>query len=125
MMGEGASKPLYWVGSSRDDLKGFPDKVQDHIGFALYQAQIGLKHRDAKPMAGIAPGLMEVISRSSDGTYRAVYTVAFAAALYVLHAFQKKSKRGTTTPRLEIELIRQRLKLAMRYHAAAYEKGER
>jgi phage-related protein len=68
---------------------------------------------------------MEVVSHSSDGTYRAVYTVAFAEALYVLHAFQKKSKRGTATPKQEIERMRQRLKLAIRYHAAAYEKGER
>lgn len=124
-MGERVLRPLYWVGSSRDDLKGFPGKIQDHIGFALYQAQIGLKHRDAKPMAGIAPGLMEVVSRSGDGTYRAVYTVAFAEALYVLHVFQKKSKRGIATPRQEIELMRRRLELATRYHAESHEKGER
>jgi phage-related protein len=82
-------RPLQWVGSSRADLKAFPDAVQDHVGFALYQAQAGLKHRDAKLLKGLGSGVLEVVSRHDGDTYRAVYTVRFKAAVYVLHAFQK------------------------------------
>ena len=65
-------RPLEWVGSSKDDLKGFPGEVQDHIGFALFQAQMGLKHRDAKPLVGLGPGVLEIVSRFDKGNYRAV-----------------------------------------------------
>jgi len=90
--------------------------VQDHIGFALYQAQIGLKHRDAKPLTGLGAGVLEVVSRFDTDTFRAVYTVRFPKAVYVLHAFQKKSKRGIATPRLEIERVRDRLRVAERHY---------
>ena len=82
-------RPLQWVGSSKDDLKEFPDEVQDHIGFALYQAQIGLKHRDVKPLTGLGSGVLEVVSDFDTNTFRAVYAVRFREAVYVLHAFQK------------------------------------
>lgn len=124
-MDGGKPKPLEWVGSSRSDLREFPDKVQDHIGFALYQAQIGLKHRDAKPLAGLGSGMMEVISDFEAGTYRAVYAVKFREAVYVLHAFQKKSKKGIATPRPDIDLIRRRLKAAERHYEAEYGKGSK
>ncbi len=75
-------------------MKAFPARVQDHLGFALYQAQAGLKHRDAKPLKGLGSGVLEVVSRHDRDTYRAVYTVRFKAAVYVVHAFQKKAKRG-------------------------------
>ena len=104
-MNGGLVRPLVWVGSSKDDLKEFPDDVQDHIGFALHQAQIGAKHRDAKPLASFGSGVLEVVSTFDTNTYRAVYTVRLRA-VYVLHAFQKKSKRGIATPKAEIELVR-------------------
>ena len=87
-------KLLQWVGSSKEDLKEFPAEVQDHVGFALYQAQVSLKHRDAKPLKGMGSGILEVVSRHDGDTYRAVYTVRFKAAVYVLHAFQKKARKG-------------------------------
>ena len=98
-------KPLEWVSSSKQDLRQFPADVQDHVGYALYQAQVGLKHRDAKPLRGLSPNVLEVVSRHDGDTYRAVYTVRFRAAVYVLHAFQKKAKRGIATPKREIDLI--------------------
>ena len=104
-------KPLIWVGSSREDLREFPELVQDHIGYALYVAQRGGKHRDTKTLTGLGgAGVAEVVKDYRGDTFRAVYTVWFAEAVYVLHAFQKKSKRGRETPRLDIELIKRRLR---------------
>jgi phage-related protein len=113
-MSEGPSlKPLIWVGSSRDDLREFPDPIQDHMGYALYVAQRGGKHRDSKALSGFGgAGVVEVIRGFRGDTFRAVYTVRFAGAVYVLHAFQKKSKTGRETPRRDIELIQQRLREA-------------
>ncbi len=116
-------KPVEWLGLSKEDLRKFPDPVQDRIGFALYQAQIGLKHRDAKPLTGLGPGVIEVVSRHDGDTYRAIYTVQFKAAVYVLHAFQKKAKRGIKTPKPEIDLIRHRLKTAVRHYRDVYGGG--
>ncbi|MEX2647738.1 MAG: type II toxin-antitoxin system RelE/ParE family toxin [Alphaproteobacteria bacterium] len=124
-MDRGRLKPLEWVGSSRDDLKGFPDVVQDHMGFALYLAQTGSVHRDAKPLKGLGAGVLEVVSRHDKGTYRAVYTVRFAEVVYVLHAFQKKSTKGIATPRREIELVRRRLRDAAVHHHTTYFSGSR
>ena len=109
-------KPLEWVGSSKNDLKAFPAEVRSRVGFALFQAQIGLKHPSAKPLSGMGPGVMEVVSRFDKDAYRAVYTVRFAEAIYVLHAFQKKSKKNIATPKLELELVRQRLKVAGQHY---------
>lgn len=122
-MERGTARPLEWVGSSRDDLRAFPDDVRDRIGFALYQAQIGLKHRDAKPLAGLGSGVFEVASDFDTNAYRAVYAVRFREAVYVLHAFQKKSRKGIATPKAEIELAKRRLKAAERHHGATYGKG--
>ena len=106
-------KPLIWVGSSRKDLCDFPEPVQDHMGYALYVAQLGVKHRDSKALGGFGgAGVLEVIGDFRGDTFRAVYTVRFAGAVYVLHAFQKKSKTGRETPRRDIELIQQRLREA-------------
>ena len=104
-------------------MKALPARVQDHFGFALYQAQAGLKHRDAKPLKGLGSGVLEVVSRHDGDTYRAVYTVRFEAAVYVLHAFQKKAKRGRATPKHETELIERRLKVAEQHYEATYGKG--
>jgi len=106
-------KPLIWVGASRKSLREFPEPVQDHMGYALYVAQRGGKNRDTKTMSGFGgAGVLEVVSDFRGDTFRAVYTVRYAEALYVLHAFQKKSKTGHETPRRDIELVQQRLREA-------------
>jgi phage-related protein len=106
-------RPLIWVGSSRQDVHAFPEPVQDRIGYALYIAQRGGKHRDTKPLSGFGgAGVLEVVTDQRGDTFRAVYTVQFQRAVYVLHAFQKKSKSGSATPRRELEAIRRRLREA-------------
>src|SRR5580692_6943661 len=104
-------KPAVWIGSSRKDLREFPDAVQDHMGYALYVGQQGGKHRDAKVLTGFGgAGVVEIIKDHRGDTFRAVYTVRFEGAVYVLHAFQKKSKTGIKTPKADQELIASRLK---------------
>jgi phage-related protein len=106
-------KPVRWVGNSKDDLIGFPQEVRRRVGSALWDAQCGLKAPYAKPLRGFAgAGVLEIVDDHDGDTYRAVYTVRFAGAVYVLHAFQKKSKRGIATPKAELDLIKQRLKRA-------------
>lgn len=106
-------KPLFWIGRSRDDLKDFPADVQDVMGYALNWAQQGGKSADAKPLQGFGgAGVLEVVDDFDGNTYRTVYTVRFLHAVYVLHAFQKKSHKGIATPKHDIELIRTRLKRA-------------
>ena len=106
-------KPVIWVGSSRKDLREFPDAVRDHIGYALYVAQCGGKHRDAKVMTGFGgAGVVEIVKDYRGDTFRAVYTLRHAGVVYVLHAFQKKSKSGRETPRRDMDLIKQRLREA-------------
>ena len=106
-------KKVIWVGPSRRELRSFPDPVQDHVGYALYVAQRGGKHRDAKTLSGFGgAGVVEVVSDYRGDTFRAVYTVRFARHLFVLHAFQKKSKTGRETPQRDMDLIRQRLREA-------------
>ena len=103
-------KPVRWIGSSKDDLSAFPEDVKRRVGGALWEAQVGLKASFAKPLKGFgSAGVLEVVEDSDGGTYRAVYTVRFARAVYVLHAFQKKSRRGIATPKSEIDLITLRL----------------
>lgn len=95
------------------------------MGFALYQAQIGQKHRNAKPLKGFGgTGVLEIVANQMGDTYRAVYTVKFPAAVYVLHAFQKKSKSGTRTPTEDLEMIRRRLKAAEADHQIQSSKGK-
>jgi phage-related protein len=106
-------KPVIWVGSSRKDLREFPDLVQDHMGYALYVAQCGGRHRDAKTLTGFGgAGVVEVVKDYRGDTFRAVYTLRYVDVVYVLHAFQKKSKTGRETPRRDIDLIKQRLREA-------------
>jgi phage-related protein len=105
------------MGSSRDDLRGFPAQVRSDIGKALYAAQKGYTDPAAKPLKGFGgTRVMEIIDRHDTNTFRAVYTAQFADTLYVLHAFQKKSKTGRKTPQQDIELIRRRLAEAERNH---------
>ncbi len=106
-------KPVEWVGSSYKDFRAFPDLVQDTMGFALYMAQIGRIHSNSKPLKGFGgAGVVEIVDDHQGDTYRAVYTVKFENAVYILHAFQKKSKKGIKTPQEEIELVKRRLKAA-------------
>lgn len=112
-----AIKSIIWIGSSRKSLKSFPAEVKDVIGYALYQAQVGRKAPSAKPLAGFGgAGVVEIVEDYQTDTYRAVYTVRFSDAVYVLHAFQKKSKKGIATPKTDLALIRQRLKFAEEDH---------
>jgi phage-related protein len=107
------TKPVRWLARSRDDLRGFPAEVRREIGYALYFAQMGDKHPSAKPLRGFGgAGVLEIVEDYDGSTYRAVYTVKFSAAVYVLHAFQKKSKKGVRTPKQEIDLVKNRLRLA-------------
>ncbi|TMQ31067.1 MAG: hypothetical protein E6K65_02745 [Nitrospirae bacterium] len=116
-------KPVVWIGSTKADLRNFPEEVKDSIGFALYVAQQGGKHADAKPLRGFgSAGVLEIVEDHDGDTYRAVYTVRLAGRVYVLHAFQKKSKTGIETPKAEINLIKSRLKRAEEEHAAWLER---
>jgi len=102
-----------WVASSKEDLSGFPNEVRRRVGGALWEAQIGRKAPYAKPLRGFGgAGVLEVVDDFDGDTFRVVYTIRFAKVIYVLHAFQKKSKRGVATPKAELDLIDQRLKRA-------------
>ncbi|MEA5616419.1 type II toxin-antitoxin system RelE/ParE family toxin [Cronbergia sp. UHCC 0137] len=112
-MNEKQEKPLKWIASAYKDLKDFPEDVQDVMGYALYLAQQGKKHPDAKPLKGFSgSGVLEIIDDFDGDTYRAVYTVKFKGVVYVLHSFQKKSKHGIATPKQDIDLIKKRLQYA-------------
>jgi phage-related protein len=109
-------KHVLWVGSSKKDLMAMPDEVKSAFGFALYLAEQGKKHQNAKPLKGFSgAGVLEVLEDCPGDTFRAVYTVKIAEVIYVLHCFQKKSKRGIETPKQEIDLIRDRLKMAQEH----------
>ena len=106
-------KPLQWIGSSRKDLVALPEKVRRFFGFALSLAQAGDKHESTKVLKGFGgAGVLEVVEHDVSGTYRAVYTVRFAEAVFVLHCFQKKSKRGIETPQADMDIIHARLRVA-------------
>ena len=110
-------KPIVWISSSREDLRNFPEQVRRDIGQALYTAQQGETDPAAKPLKGFGgANVMEIVDRHDTNTYRAVYTVQFAGTIYVLHAFQKKSKKGIATPPKDIDLIHQRLAAAERHY---------
>ncbi len=116
-------KPLMWITSSYKDLKKFPKAVQDAMGYGLLDAQEGEKHKSAKPLLGFGGAdVLEIVNEDSSGTYRTVYTVRFKEAVFVLHAFQKKSKQGIKTPQEDIELVKQRLKLAQELYQKQYGK---
>ena len=118
-----ARKPIEFVGSSLRDLRSFPDDVKHDIGVALSWAQYGDKHADAKPLKGIkGAGVLEVVERFDGNTYRAVYTVKFQGMVYVLHAFQKKSKKGISTPKPDMDLIESRLKDAREHYETVVTK---
>src|SRR5438094_4203531 len=104
-------KPVHWMASSRNDIRKFPKGVRLTFGQALFDAQTGKKHPNAKPLKGFGgAAVLEVVEDESGGTYRAIYTVKFEGIVYVLHTFQTKSKAGTRTPSAEIAKVRSRLK---------------
>lgn len=112
-----SARPLVWIGSSRRDLRAFPREVRREIGVALYAAQLGEIDPAAKSLRGFGgASVIEIVSEDKGGSWRAVYTVRFVEAVYVLHAFQKKSKRGIATPRQDLDLIKRRLIEAGRLH---------
>jgi phage-related protein len=105
--------PLEFIGTSRDDLSEFPAEVKYCIGFALRTAQKGGKHPDAKPLKGFkGASVLEIVSDFDGNTFRAVYTVKIKGVIYVLHAFQKKSRKDIATPKAELDKIKRRLKEA-------------
>ena len=111
--GNDQPKPVHWVGSSKEDLRKFPDEVRWRVGGALWDAQLARKAPYVKPLRGFGgASVLEIVDDFDGNTFRAVYTVRFAGAVYVLHAFQKKSKHGIATPKAELDLIEQRLKRA-------------
>lgn len=106
-------KPLFWVASTKKDLLEMPEQVDDVVGYALYLAQNGLKHLQAKPLKGFgSAGVLEVVEDDAGNTYRAVYTIRFDNGVYVLHCFQKKSRKGGETSKHDMDLIEVRLKMA-------------
>jgi phage-related protein len=107
-------KPLMWIGSSLRDLKDFPVELQKGLGLALSTAQYGGKHPAAKPWKGEGAGVLKIVQDHDGDTFRAIYTVRFAKARYVLHAFQKKSPKGIETRQSDIVLVKERLKAAQR-----------
>jgi phage-related protein len=125
-LGEHDVKPVRWIGSSKEELSGFPPLVRRLVGRALWDAQAGSKATYARPLKGFGgAGMLEIVADFDGDTFRAVYTVRFAAAVYVLHVFQKKSKRGIATPRLELQLIGRRLRQATEEHDRWARSGKR
>ena len=106
-------RDLEWMGDSQDNIRSFPKDVTYKIGVALRAAQDGNTHQRAKPFKGVGSGVFEIVANSRDGTYRAVYAVKIGEKIYVLHAFQKKSKKGIKTPQREIDLINSRYQEAV------------
>ena len=112
-------KSLYWMGSTREALRDSPEPVKDAVGYALELVQKGEKPANAKPLKGFGgAGVLEIVKDFDGNTWRAVYTVAIAERVYVLHFFQKKSKKGIATPKKEIDLIRRRLRDATEHGKA-------
>ncbi len=118
-------KPLFWIGSSKDDMLRFPEAVIDEIGTALSVAQFGGKHPNAKPWRGEGPGVFEVVEDFRADTFRAVYMIKFERAVYVLHAFQKKSPSGIKTARRDVELTGTRLNEARADYEVRYDKEKK
>jgi len=121
-----ARKPVEWIGSSLEDLRKFPPEVRRAMGQAIDDAQLGLESPVAKALKGFGGrGVLEIVDDFDGDAYRAVYTIRFAGVVYVLHAFQKKSKKGIATPQREIDLIKTRLKRAEEDYRTNYLKGAR
>lgn len=114
-------KPLHWVGAAKKELLALPGEVIDDMGYALGAVQLGTMPPQAKPWKGEGPGVLELVESHRGDTFRAVYTVRYARAVYVLHCFQKKSPSGIRTAQSDIDLIHERLKLAQQHYKEHYE----
>ncbi|SFU21046.1 type II toxin-antitoxin system RelE/ParE family toxin [Mesorhizobium sp. YR577] len=118
------SRKTFFIGSSLQDIREFPEEVRREIGFALHLAEGGDRAINAVPLAGFGSAMVPEVIVDHDGdTFRAVYTVKFKEAVYVLHAFKKKSKKGRETPKKEIDLVRQRLKAAETHYEEHFGKN--
>ena len=121
-----AGKPVIYMRSSQKDLRDFPSDVQEVVAQALHEAAMGLKPFTAKPLKGDpkfkGAKTLEIVEDDDGNTYRAVYTVKFAGYVYVLHAFQKKSKSGIATPLTEVRKIKSRLADAEAHYNANFRK---
>ena len=121
---DGPVKQLIWVGRSYEDLKKFPSSVRHDMGYALYIAQTGKKHEHAKVLSGMGSSkVIEIRENDRNGTFRVIYTIEMRSIMFVLHAFQKKSKSGIATPKQEIELIKRRMKEAKELYKSLMEKN--
>ena len=124
-MTETKPKPVVWIASSRRDMRAMPREVRRSFGVALYAVQTGVTPPMAKVLKGFGgAGVLELIEDDAGGTYRSAYTVRYATAVYVLHVFQKKSKRGRATPQRDTDLIEERLKRAAEIHAVKTKENE-
>ena len=125
-MTETKPKPVVWIASSRRDMRAMPREVRRSFGVALYAVQTGVTPPMAKVLKGFGgAGVLELIEDDAGGTYRSAYTVRYATAVYVLHVFHKKSKRGRATPPRDTDLIEERLKRAAEIHAVKAKENER
>jgi phage-related protein len=114
-------KTIFWLGDSKRRVRGFPEDVRDEIGYALFKAEHGEKHPSAHRMQGI--NAVEIVSGYDGDTFRGVYTTKFEDAVYVLHCFQKKSKKGAETPKPDLDLIKKRLQDAKLHYEASKKHG--
>ena len=115
-------RPLYWEGSSKKDFKEFPISVQKDMGVALFVVQLGRTPDSSKPWKGLGSGVYELVEDHRGDAFRAVYTVRVGEAIHVLHAFQKKSKSGISTPQPDVDLIDKRLKAVLARHGLSGRK---
>jgi len=114
-----------WIASSRRDMRAMPKDVRRSFGLALFAVQAGVTPPIAKALKGFGgAAVLELIEDDAGGTFRAAYTVRYATAVYVLHVFQKKSRRGSATPQRDIDLIKERLKRAAEIHAARTKESQ-
>jgi len=103
-----SEKPLSWLGSSRDDLRAFPDDARQHIGHEIHRLQVGLWPTNCSPLKVVGAGVYEIRVSDDGRAFRTIFVAKFEEAIYILHAFEKKTQQ---TPRSEIELAKQRYKL--------------
>jgi phage-related protein len=119
-------KECFFIGSAKKDIRGLPEEVRQHFGHAIHRVQCGERPLDAKALKGFGGrSVLEVVEDFDSDTYRAVYTVRFVEAVYVLHVFKKKAKKGAETPKHDIELIKQRLRDAEEHYSQHFDKGGR
>ncbi|MGB7290991.1 MAG: type II toxin-antitoxin system RelE/ParE family toxin [Thermodesulfobacteriota bacterium] len=113
------------MGDSRKQVRSFPAAVKKDIGSSLFDVQLGTTPPDAKPFKGVASGVFEIVTRHDTNSYRTVYTVQIGSRVYVLHAFQKKAKKGSKTPKADVDLIKSRYKQAVQLEKDYEEESDR